>query len=138
MPVMGAAAFIMANFLNVPYAEVMLAAILPSPYYAALFLQTDLYAVRNGLMGVSKEEVPPLLPTLMSGWYYLAAIAGLTFLLLAFRIEAEAPSGSRSSSCSSRCCGASPRASTCAASAGWWWMRARRSRNWWHRSPASD
>jgi TRAP transporter 4TM/12TM fusion protein len=91
-PVMGAAAFIMANFLNVPYAEVMVAAVLPSLlYYGALFLQTDLYAVRNGLRGVPRAEVPPLLPTLMSGWYYIAAIVGLTVLLLAFRIEAEAP-----------------------------------------------
>jgi TRAP transporter 4TM/12TM fusion protein len=91
-PVMGAAAFIMANFLNVPYAEVMVAAVLPSLlYYGALFLQTDLYAVRNGLRGVPRSEVPPLLPTLASGWYYIAAIVGLTVLLLAFRIEAEAP-----------------------------------------------
>jgi TRAP transporter 4TM/12TM fusion protein len=91
-PVMGAAAFIMANFLNVPYAEVMIAAALPSLlYYLALFLQTDLYAVRNGLRGVGRDEVPPLLRTLASGWYYIAAIVGLTVLLLAFRIEAEAP-----------------------------------------------
>ncbi len=91
-PVMGAAAFIMANFLNVPYSEVMVAAVLPSLlYYAALFLQTDLYAVRNGLMGVGRDEVPPLATTLMSGWYYLFAIVALTVLLLAFRIEAEAP-----------------------------------------------
>ncbi len=91
-PVMGAAAFIMANFLNVPYAEVMLAALLPSLlYYGALFLQTDLYAVRNGLTGVTKAEVPALLPTLAAGWYYLAAIVALTVLLLAFRIEAQAP-----------------------------------------------
>lgn len=91
-PVMGAAAFIMANFLNVPYSEVMVAAMLPSVlYYAALFLQTDLYAVRNGLTGVSRDEVPPLAATLMSGWYYLFAIIALTVLLLAFRIEAEAP-----------------------------------------------
>lgn len=91
-PVMGAAAFIMANFLNVPYAEVMLAAVLPSLlYYGALFLQTDLYAVRNGLRGVPRSEVPPLWATLASGWYYIASIVGLTVLLLAFRIEAEAP-----------------------------------------------
>jgi TRAP transporter 4TM/12TM fusion protein len=91
-PVMGAAAFIMANFLNVPYAEVMLAALLPSLlFYGALFLQTDLYAVRNGLRGVPRSEVPALWPTLKSGWYYLAAIIGLTVLLLFFRIEAEAP-----------------------------------------------
>ena len=91
-PVMGAAAFIMANFLNVPYAEVMVAAVLPSLlYYGALFLQTDLYAVRNGLRGVPRSEVPPLWATLASGWYYIAAIVGLTVLLLTFRIESEAP-----------------------------------------------
>lgn len=91
-PVMGAAAFIMANFLNVPYSDVMIAALLPSIlYYAALFLQTDLYAVRHGLTGVSKADVPALAATLLSGWYYLFAIVALTVLLLAFRIEAEAP-----------------------------------------------
>lgn len=91
-PVMGAAAFIMATFLNVPYAEVMLAALLPSVlFYAALFLQTDLYAVRKGLRGVPKSEVPPLGPTLASGWYFIGAIVGLTVLLLAFRMEAQAP-----------------------------------------------
>lgn len=91
-PVMGAAAFIMANFLDVPYAEVMIAALLPSLlYYLALFLQTDLYAARKNLRGVGREEVPPLLPTLASGWYYIAAIVALTVLLLAFRIESQAP-----------------------------------------------
>lgn len=91
-PVMGAAAFIMASFLNVPYAEVVVAATLPSLlYYLALFLQTDLYAVRHRLHGVPREEIPPLVPTLLGGWYYLAAIVGLTVLLIAYRIEAEAP-----------------------------------------------
>jgi len=91
-PVMGAAAFIMANFLNVPYSEVVVAAALPSVlYYLALFVQTDLYAVAHNLRGVSREEVPALLPTLKSGWYYLLAIVALTLMLLMFRIEAEAP-----------------------------------------------
>lgn len=91
-PVMGAAAFVMAGFLNVPYTDVMVAAVLPSLlYYGALFLQTDLYAVRNSLRGVPRTEVPPLLPTLISGWYYLVAIIGLTVMLLAFRNEAAAP-----------------------------------------------
>lgn len=91
-PVMGTAAFIMANFLNVPYSEVVIAAFLPAIlYYLALFLQTDLFAARNGLRGMKREEVPPLLPTLLGGWYYLLAIVLLTVLLLAFRIENEAP-----------------------------------------------
>jgi len=91
-PVMGAAAFIMANFLNVPYSEVVVAAALPSVlYYLALFVQTDLYAVAHNLRGVSREEVPALLPTLKGGWYYLLAIVALTLMLLMFRIESEAP-----------------------------------------------
>ena len=67
-PVMGAAAFIMANFLNVPYAEVVLAAFLPAIlFYFALFIQTDFYAGRNGLRGVGADEVPPLWATLLGG-----------------------------------------------------------------------
>jgi TRAP transporter 4TM/12TM fusion protein len=91
-PVMGAAAFIMANFLNVPYADVVVAAFLPAIlYYFALFIQTDFYAARHGLRGVAPSEVPPLLGTLVGGWYYIFAIVALTVLLLVWRIEAEAP-----------------------------------------------
>ena len=91
-PVMGAAAFIMANFLNVPYADVVTAAFLPAIlYYFALFIQTDFFAARNGLRGVTADEVPPLKSTLLGGWYYIAAIVGLTVLLLVWRIEGEAP-----------------------------------------------
>ncbi|MEZ5815791.1 MAG: TRAP transporter fused permease subunit [Hyphomicrobiaceae bacterium] len=91
-PVMGAAAFIMANFLNVPYADVVTAAFLPAIlYYFALFIQTDFFAARNGLRGVTASEVPPLMSTLIGGWYYIAAIVGLTVLLLMWRLEGEAP-----------------------------------------------
>ena len=59
-PVMGAAAFIMANFLNVPYADVVVAAFLPALlYFFALFMQTDFYAARNGLRGTGADEVRP-------------------------------------------------------------------------------
>ncbi|WP_300302417.1 TRAP transporter fused permease subunit [Ferrovibrio sp.] len=91
-PVMGAAAFIMANFLNVPYAEVVTAAFLPALlFYITLLLQTDLYAARNGLKGLTREEVPSLVGTLISGWYYILALIGLTVLLLTWRLEGEAP-----------------------------------------------
>ena len=91
-PVMGAAAFIMASFLNVPYAEVVTAAFLPAIlFYLALLLQSDLYAARRGLKGVSAAEVPRLLSTIASGWYYIAALVGLTLLLLVWRVEGEAP-----------------------------------------------
>lgn len=91
-PVMGAAAFIMANFLNVPYAEVVTAAFLPAVlFYLALLLQTDFYAARNGLSGVGRDEVPPLGATLARGWFYILALVGLTVLLLLWRLEGEAP-----------------------------------------------
>ncbi|MCO5118375.1 MAG: TRAP transporter fused permease subunit [Burkholderiaceae bacterium] len=91
-PVMGAAAFIMASFLNVPYAEVVVAAFLPALlFYAALMLQTDFYAARNNLVGMDRSEVPPLRETLRIGWHYILALIGLTYLLLAWRIEAAAP-----------------------------------------------
>jgi TRAP transporter 4TM/12TM fusion protein len=91
-PIMGAAAFIMASFLNVPYSEVIVAAFLPAMlYYLALMLQTDLYAARNGLRGLAAEEIPRLGPVLRRGWFYLFAIAVLTWLLIAYRIADEAP-----------------------------------------------
>jgi TRAP transporter 4TM/12TM fusion protein len=91
-PVMGAAAFIMANFLNVPYSEVVKAAFLPAfLYYGALLLQTDFYAARHNLRGVSGSEVPSLLTTLAQGWYYIAAIVGLIILILVWRLEGESP-----------------------------------------------
>lgn len=91
-PVMGAAAFIMANFLNVPYSEVVKAAFLPAfLYYGALMLQTDFYAARHGLRGVSADELPSLLTTMINGWYYIAAIVALIVLIVVWRIEGEAP-----------------------------------------------
>ena len=82
----------MATFLNVPYSEVIVAAFLPALlYYLALLLQTDMYAARNGLRGLAPEEIPPLLPVLRRGWFYLFAIAALTWLLIAYRIADEAP-----------------------------------------------
>ena len=91
-PVMGAAAFIMASFLNVPYAEVVTAAFLPAIlFYLALLLQSDLYAARRGLKGVAADEVPSLIKTLASGWHYILALVVLTLLLLVWRVEGEAP-----------------------------------------------
>ena len=91
-PVMGAAAFIMASFLNVPYVEVISAALIPALlFYLALLLQSDFYACRHGLKGVEAHEVPRLLTTLKSGWYYVVALVVLTALLVGWRVESEAP-----------------------------------------------
>ncbi|TMH20103.1 MAG: TRAP transporter fused permease subunit [Betaproteobacteria bacterium] len=84
-PVMGAVAFVMADFLQVPYREVALAALLPSLlYYAALFIQCDLETARYGIGRVDRSEIPGMGPVLRTGWIFLApfaAIVGAMFWL---------------------------------------------------------
>ena len=63
-PVMGATAFVIAQFLNVSYAEVAIAAIIPAVlYYAGLFMQVDSYAARHGLKGIPRAELPKIWDT---------------------------------------------------------------------------
>ena len=84
-PVMGAVAFVMADFLQVPYREVALAALLPSIlYYTALFIQCDLETARYGIGRVDTSDIPPMKNVLASGWIFLApfaAIVGAMFWL---------------------------------------------------------
>jgi TRAP transporter 4TM/12TM fusion protein len=70
-PVMGIAAFLMAEFLQVPYSAVALAALLPAVlFYLALFVQADLEAAREGLSAVDSERIPSALKVLKSGWHF--------------------------------------------------------------------
>ena len=58
-PVMGAGAFIMAEFLNIPYTQIAVAAMGPAfLYYLAIWLGVDLYARRTGLQPTPKNEMP--------------------------------------------------------------------------------
>ncbi len=89
-PVIGAAAFLMAEFLRVPYGQVMMAALIPILlYYAALFIQVDLLAARMGLKAVPKEEIPPLWPTLRAGWYFPLPFVVFLVGLFRFNLQAE-------------------------------------------------
>ena len=91
-PVMGATAFVIAQFLNVSYVEVALAAVIPALlYYLGLFMQVDSYAARRGLKGLRREELPSMWETLKEGWYYAFVIALLIVMLLHFKRESHAP-----------------------------------------------
>lgn len=91
-PVMGATAFVIAQFLNVSYAEVALAAVIPALlYYFGLFMQVDAYAARHGLAGLPRESLPSLARTLREGWYYVFVIALLVYMLLVMKRESHAP-----------------------------------------------
>jgi TRAP transporter 4TM/12TM fusion protein len=81
-PVMGAVAFIMAETLNVPYVEIVKAAVIPATlYYVTAFWMVHLEAGRLGLMGLSKEECPSPLKALKDSWYLVLPLAGLVGML---------------------------------------------------------
>src|SRR3990172_13224330 len=81
-PIMGAAAFIMAEFLAIPYREVAIAAALPAIlYYVALFAQVDLEAGKTGLRGFSRQELPALIPVLRKGWVFFVPLSILVYVL---------------------------------------------------------
>lgn len=81
-PVMGATAFLIAEFLQVPYATVVAAALIPALiYYMILFLQVDIIARQEGLHGLPRSELPRIAVTLLSGWFFLMPIGLLIWML---------------------------------------------------------
>ncbi len=81
-PVMGATAFLMAEFLRINYFDVVVAAALPALfYYICLFMQVDAVAVREGLSGVPKSQLPKLLAVLRKGWGFVLPLILLIYLL---------------------------------------------------------
>ena len=91
-PVLGATAFVMAQFLNTGYADVALAATIPSVlYYFGLFAQVDAYAARHQLEGLPRKELPRFWDAFKEGWYYLFVIVVLVVMLLYFKRESHAP-----------------------------------------------
>ncbi len=81
-PVMGATAFLIAEFLQIRYVEVVVAAAVPAIlYYLVLFMQVEAIATRDGLEGISREELPRARTVLWNGWSFLLPIALLIYLL---------------------------------------------------------
>ncbi len=89
-PIMGAAAFIIAEYVNVPYIEVVKAAAVPAfASYAALFFISHIEASKLGIRGMPKSELPPFLKTLLSGLHYLIPLAMLLYELIVVRHSPE-------------------------------------------------
>jgi TRAP transporter 4TM/12TM fusion protein len=82
-PVMGAAAFIMAEFLQVSYGAVCIAAAIPAIlYYGCLFIHVDLDAAKQGIGSVQDPNAPTLGEVMKSGWHFLVPIAFLVGALI--------------------------------------------------------
>lgn len=85
-PVMGAAAFIMAEILGVPYLDVVRAALFPALIsYLTLFYIVHLEASKLGLPVISRGELPPLLKTTLRGLHFVVPLLVLLFFLVVLR-----------------------------------------------------
>lgn len=85
-PIMGAAAFIIAEFLGMSYADVILTAFIPAfASYFALFFIVHLEAIKLGLKGEDKSRLPRFFQTFIGGLHYLVPIIFLIYTLLILR-----------------------------------------------------
>lgn len=74
-PIMGAAAFLMADYVGVPYSNIVVRAILPAVlYFAGIFIAVHLEAKKEGLRGLTKEELPKFIPLLKKSYLLLPLI----------------------------------------------------------------
>ncbi len=82
-PIMGAAAFIMAEFTGIPYVRIIGAAVVPALiYYLAVLIMVHFEAVKLGLKGLSKAEIPNLKRVMLDGFHLLAPLIGIIYLLV--------------------------------------------------------
>ena len=90
-PVMGAAAFMMATFLGIPYAKVAISAALPAIlYYIAVYIQVDLIAIREGLHGLPRESLPSFKEVMKKGGYsFFISILFLIYLLFIVNLDGD-------------------------------------------------
>jgi TRAP transporter 4TM/12TM fusion protein len=89
-PVMGAAAFLMAENLQLRYADVALAALVPALlFYVAVFLQVDYEAARRRIGGLDPASLPRAGAVFRTGWFFLIPFAVLFWLMFAHNLQAE-------------------------------------------------
>lgn len=81
-PIMGAAAFIMAEVLAVPYSQVMLAGIIPALlFYLGILFQVHLRALRNGLVGIPRSQLTPLRQVMLQRGHLLLPMVILLWMI---------------------------------------------------------
>ncbi|WP_207018783.1 TRAP transporter permease [Salipiger abyssi] len=89
-PVMGAVAFLMADILQKPYSEIVVAAIVPALlYYVALFAQADLQAAKQQIRPLDTEDIPATRAVLGKGWVFILPFAAIVAALFWFNQRAE-------------------------------------------------
>ena len=81
-PVMGAAAFVMVEFLNIPYITIAISAAIPAIlYFTGIFITVHYEAKRTGLLGIPKEKLPDWKQLLKQRWFLSIPLLGMIYLL---------------------------------------------------------
>ena len=89
-PIMGASAFVMAEFLEIAYAEVVIAALVPAVlYYTALFIVSDLEAARTRIARVDERALPRARAILKAGWFFPLPFGVLVYALFGLHLRPE-------------------------------------------------
>ncbi|WP_320958690.1 TRAP transporter fused permease subunit [Enterocloster asparagiformis] len=87
-PIMGAAAFIMAQSMGVPYMTIVRAAILPAfLYYFMVLISIHLVAVKGGMKGLPASQLPDFKATLKKSWFLILPIGVLVYMLVVLRLS---------------------------------------------------
>ncbi|MCB1346190.1 MAG: TRAP transporter fused permease subunit [Rhodobacter sp.] len=83
-PLMGAGAFLMSEFTQVPYIDIVLVSIFPAfLYFGAIYLMVHIAAVKLGMQGLPAEALPRTRTVLAEGWHFLLPLLALVALLVA-------------------------------------------------------
>lgn len=89
-PVMGAAAFVIADTLQIPYGEICIRGAVPAAlYFMTLFLMADLEAAKRGDTAIAKEDLPKFKEVFAEGWHHLLSIIVLVYLLCGLQWSAS-------------------------------------------------
>lgn len=82
-PLMGAGAFIIAEFTGVPYWEIVKISIIPALlYFFSLLIMVDFEAAKGKLKGLKKEDLPDLVDVLKRGWFYIVPLVVIVAILV--------------------------------------------------------
>ncbi|MGE3246876.1 MAG: TRAP transporter permease, partial [Beijerinckiaceae bacterium] len=89
-PIMGTAAFLMAEFLAVPYSAIVIAATIPAVlFYVALFIQADLEAAKGNFSAVPVDQRPRAIDVLRRGWFFPIPFAVVIYALFSWNESPE-------------------------------------------------
>lgn len=82
-PLMGAGAFLIAEYTQIPYLEIVMVSIYPAfLYFLTVYLFVHIIAIKQGLKGLPKSELPSVPQVMREGWHFLAPLALLIWLLV--------------------------------------------------------